>query len=114
MTDVSSQTDFDVADALRINPFLLSKHQKNEERSPKLKRNVIPVVQKPTQRLSKPIEEECYSVENERRGICLVLEHDVFSPNLQLRLESDQKFEFSLCTKISSDFTVAEPDLKWI
>ena len=87
MTDVSSQTDFDVVDALRINPFLLSKHPKNEERrmSPKLKRNVIPVVQKPTMRLSKPIEEECYSVENERRGICLVLEHDTFSPNLQLR-----------------------------
>merc|ERR1711884_202040 len=85
MTDVSSQTDFDVVDALRINPFLLSKHPKNEERLPKLKRNVIPVVQKPTLRLSKPIEEECYSVENERRGICLVLEHDTFSPNLQLR-----------------------------
>ena len=116
MTHGSCQADFDVVDGFRSTPFLLSKHQKNEERrmSPKLKRNVIPVVQKPTQRLSKPIEEECYSVENERRGICLVLEHDVFSPNLQLRLESDQKFEFSLCTKFSSDFTVAEPDLKWI
>ena len=96
MTDVSSQTDFDVVDALRINPFLLSKHPKNEERLPKLKRNVIPVVQKPTLRLSKPIEEECYSVENERRGICLVLEHDTFSPNLQLRyvLNFPQKWFF--------------------
>ena len=108
MTDVSSQTDFDVVDALRINPFLLSKHPKNEERLPKLKRNVIPVVQKPTLRLSKPIEEECYSVENERRGICLVLEHDTFSPNLQLRyvLNFPQKWFFkpkTNCLKITEN-----------
>ena len=84
MTDVSCQTNSDDVDALRINPFLMSKHPKNEGSS-KIGKNVIPVVQKPTQRLSKSIEEECYNVENERRGICLVLEHDVFSPNLQLR-----------------------------
>ena len=85
MTDVSCQTDFDTTDALRINPFLIQRH-KNEEVELKARNlRVVPMVQKPTKRFSKAIEEECYSLGNERRGVCLVLEHDVFSPNLQLR-----------------------------
>ena len=84
MTDVSCQTDFDTVDALRINPFLLQR-QKNEEAPKPRATTAVPMVQKPSKRLSKPVEEECYSFVNERRGICLILEHDVFSPNLQLR-----------------------------
>ena len=58
-----------------------------EQNQPR-KSTMAPPTQKVIKRLSKEIEEECYSNRNEHRGICLILEHDVFAPNLQLRFDS--------------------------
>ena len=57
-----------------------------EQNQPR-KSTMAPPTQKVIKRLSKEIEEECYSNRNEHRGICLILEHDVFAPNLQLRFD---------------------------
>jgi hypothetical protein len=63
------------------------KVKKVEQNQPR-KSTMAPPTQKVIKRLSKEIEEECYSNRNEHRGICLILEHDIFAPNLQLRFES--------------------------
>ena len=87
----------DSSDALRINPFLTTR-TRNADASlntaasatasksvHKPQPKVQPPLQKVTKRTSNAREEECYSNSNEHRGVCLVLEHDTFSPNLQLR-----------------------------
>ena len=63
------------------------KVKKVEQNQPR-KSTMAPPTQKVIKRLSKEIEEECYSNRNEHRGICLILEHDIFAPNLQLRFDS--------------------------
>ena len=69
----------DRSDALKINPFLSSKPAKKELK-------LVAEPQKIEKRIiSGGFEEECYSNQNESRGICVILEHDIFAPNLQLR-----------------------------
>ena len=58
---------------------------KQVEKPRKIASVQTPPPQKVMKRFSKEVEEECYSNKNEYRGICLILEHDVFAPNLQLR-----------------------------
>ena len=85
---------------LKINDYLVILHHSNfflsqlcnkvkkvEQNQPR-KSTMAPPTQKVIKRLSKEIEEECYSNRNEHRGICLILEHDIFAPNLQLRFDS--------------------------
>ena len=36
--------------------------------------------------ITTPLEEDCYPTDNEKRGLCLVFEHDEFAPYLGLRL----------------------------
>lgn len=98
----SSQTNLeDMADALRINPFLAQKSNKKvvelskkscdnvkEENKQVDKIEEPKIVPKPLQRfvekMSEPSLEACYPMDNKKRGICLIIEHDTFSPNLQL------------------------------
>lgn len=85
-SEIAVQTDEDLTDALRINPFLTIKDKRAPERPhPQQGSDFKPLPQKVVKRLSTPVEEECYVSERSSRGMCLIFEHDVFSPNLQLR-----------------------------
>jgi hypothetical protein len=87
-TDVACQTTEDQSDALRINPFV---GQRIEKKVNTIINKAVPKAtgeppnQRAIKKTSKPLVEECYPTDNGHRGICLVLEHDTFSPNLQLR-----------------------------
>ena len=92
------------------------KVKKVEQNQPR-KSTMAPPTQKVIKRLSKEIEEECYSNRNEHRGICLILEHDVFAPNLQLRFDLlflQKKKESGEQFWINSYFTVNELVQMWI
>lgn len=95
----------DDSDALRINPFLSQRPAKadgsvNKTRPPAF----TPLLQKVVKRESKVVQEDCYSNENESRGVCLILEHDSFAPNLQLSgragSEADLKAAVKCFTKL--------------
>merc|ERR1719270_930547 len=79
--EISSE---DTEDALRINPFLAAHKVKQAGQNQPRKSSMAPPLQKVMKIMSKEIEEECYSNKNDHRGICLILEHDIFAPNLQL------------------------------
>ena len=87
-----------------------------EQNQPR-KSTMAPPTQKVIKRLSKEIEEECYSNRNEHRGICLILEHDIFAPNLQLRFDllfSQKRERWAIFTYVNSYFTVKELAQMWI
>jgi len=93
----------DAEDALRINPFLAAHKVKKVEQNQPRKSTMAPPTQKVIKRLSKEIEEECYSNRNEHRGICLILEHDVFAPNLQLSERAGSNVDLRVANKCFTD-----------
>ena len=84
----------DTQDALRINPFLVQREaaKKNEEdvdAKAIAKKDLwiykTPEIKADKRIITEAIEEECYPIDNEKRGLCLVFEHDTFAPYLGLR-----------------------------
>ena len=84
---IKDQRSFSNSSPLTFLSLSMYKVKKVEQNQPR-KSTMAPPTQKVIKRLSKEIEEECYSNRNEHRGICLILEHDIFAPNLQLRFDS--------------------------
>ena len=74
----------DDVDALRLNPFFRRVAEPDNQSVSKKKEQKAIVQPKATKFIVGPSEEECYSTDNRRRGICFVISNDDFHPSLRL------------------------------